>query len=351
MQQDNEIKAIDLFSGAGGSSTGYKSAGIDITDSFEWDPIAAKSYESNHPETKVHTRDIKDVDFRRWQGIDIVAGSPPCQPFSVAGNQRGLSDHRDMTPHFIRAVSEIKPRAFIMENVAGLTTSRHRAYFESMLKGLESISDGYFVSWRVLDAADYGVPQHRERLIVVGISKSCYVRPYKFPTATHGPGKKHPHATVRSTLSNPKLDRGSPNNAIVTYARNPIIRPSPWAGMLVNGGGRPLNLDAPSLTIPASAGGNRTHIIDENGVLLDYHTELIEAYKSGQTSSAVRSGTVKGVRRLTVAESAALQGFPINYKFEGPTSSQYRQIGNAVPPSLASAVGESMINILKAIDP
>jgi DNA (cytosine-5)-methyltransferase 1 len=101
--------------------------------------------------------------------------------------------------------------------------------------------------------------------------------------------------------------------------------------MLVNGGGRPINMREPSQTIPASAGGNRTHIVDESGVLVRYHRHLIRG-------GAPREGLVRGVRRLTVAESAAIQSFPLGYRFLGTQSARYRQVGNAVPPKLAAVV-------------
>ncbi len=114
--------------------------------------------------------------------------------------------------------------------------------------------------------------------------------------------------------------------------------------MLINGQGRPLNPDKPSLTVPASAGGNRTHIIDPLSTLSEYHQYLLQG-------GPPRTGEVVGVRRLTLRESARLQSFPDNYIFTGPKSRQYSQIGNAVPPLLAKAVGEAISNSLRKLEP
>jgi DNA (cytosine-5)-methyltransferase 1 len=257
----------------------------------------------------------------------LVAGGAPCQPFSVAGHGRASLDDRDMLPEFVRAVSEISPKAFLLENVPGLVTPRHRMYLKSVVQRLSKL--GYNVSVEVLDAALFGVPQHRRRLIVVGLRDGYF----DFPKPTHGPGAL-PLATARQALENSPAD--DPNMAIVTYAKRPVLRRSPFAGMLVNGKGRALNLDRPSATIPATAGGNRTPIIDTRGILAKYHRHLI-------SGGAAREGIVDGVRRLTIREAARLQSFPDSFQFTGRRSSQYRQVGNAVPPLLARAVGAALL--------
>ena len=261
--------------------------------------------------------------------IDLVAGGPPCQPFSVAGHQRAHEDPRDCVPYFTKAVDTLRPRAFVMENVAGLALRRHRTYLATAIERLATL--GYRVSAMVLDAADYGVPQHRKRLFVIGVRGKV---PLRFPVPTHGLGAAKPHVASANAIRNAPKDLA--NRAIVTYAKNPVLRPSPWDGMMVNGGGRPINLDEPSQTIPASAGGNRTHIVDETGVLVEYHRYLCNG-------GVPRSGLVAGVRRLTVAESAMLQGFPRDFRFSGGQSARYRQVGNAVPPPLAAAIVRSVL--------
>ena len=134
------------------------------------------------------------------------------------------------------------------------------------------------------------------------------------------------------------LTVGDPNPSKVTYAKNPVVRPNPFAGLLFNGGGRPLNLAAPAPTVLASAGWNRTPWIDTDGILAEYHAHL--------RGGAPRSGIVQGARRLTVAEVALLQTFPAYLTFAGSRASQYIQVGNAVPPDLAAVVAQALVRSL-----
>lgn len=322
---------VDVFAGAGGLSLGLKLAGWQTLIASEYDRAACETYRRNFSGVRVIEGDVRDIDWENLRGkVDLVAGGPPCQPFSVAGNQMAHEDKRDMLPEFVRAIREIRPQLLLMENVAGLTTTRNLPYFETRLDELREL--GYDLHFKVLNAADYGVPQERLRVIVMG---GLDGRP-QFPRASYGT-KTRPYVAARSALADVPEDE--PNRAIITYAKNPIIRPSPWAGMLVNGGGRPINLAEPSQTIPASAGGNRTHIVDVGGVLLDYHSHLLSGGRP-------RNGIVPTVRRLTLRESARLQSFPDSFTFSGERSSQYRQVGNAVPPLLGKAIGKALIRSL-----
>lgn len=322
------LNAIDLFAGAGGLSLGLHLAGWYVTDAFEFDTQAVHTYQNNFDGTNVIKADVREIDFSSYRGIDLVVGGPPCQPFSVAGKQLASADSRDMVPHFVRAIQQSQPKAFMMENVAGLLTRKHHHYVANTIAEFESA--GYDVDVCLLDAACFGVPQHRKRVFFVGTQHGQLS--FDFPHSTHGDDLS-PLVTVEDALKSVPDDE--PNNAIVTYAKRPVLRPSPWAGMLVNGKGRPLNLTEPSRTIPATAGGNRTHILDPDGVLLKYHQYLMQGGKP-------RSGIVDGVRRITVRESARLQSFPDSFCFLGTRSSQYKQVGNAVPPLLAYALGKSL---------
>lgn len=322
-------KAIDLFAGAGGLSLGLKMAGWDVRVAVEYDATAIETHRKNMPDVLHLCDDIRDIDFRNYRGgIDLVAGGPPCQPFSVSGKQLGKLDIRDMVPEFVRVVREVLPPAFLMENVKGLTSPRFRAYLEEHIGELKDI--GYDVYWRVLNAADYGVPQNRYRLFVVGVPVGVK---FEFPSPTHGSNSGQKYRTVAEALDGCPVDE--PNRAKVVFCKNPVLRRSPYAGMLLNGKGRPLNLNGPAHTIPASAGGNRTHILDRKGVLQRYHAHL-------QAGGTPTPGEVDGCTRLTVRQSARLQTFPDWFEFVGRRNQHYAQIGNAVPPEFAAVVANAL---------
>lgn len=327
------LEVIDLFAGAGGLSLGLEAAGLSVCAAVEHDSAACETYRANHPGAKVLEGDIAEVDFASIRGaFAVVAGGPPCQPFSVGGKRLAQDDARNGLPQFVRAVRELRPAAFVMENVPGLVHGLRAAYFAQVVSQLESL--GYATSWAVLQAAHYGVPQLRQRLFLVG---SRGRRP-QLPLPTHGGPSGRPVRAAASALD-PARPRGRPNRSLVTYARRPSLRPSPYHGQLFNGGGRPIDPGRPAPTLLASMGGNKTPWVDTLGLVPEYHAHLM-------AGGEPRQGVVAGARRISVEEAAALQTFPAGTVFEGPPSVQYRQVGNAVPPLLARAVGRSVLEVL-----
>lgn len=317
--------SIDLFCGAGGLSIGLERAGFESALGVDMSADACATYRHTFPSAEVRQCSINDIDFRQWRGIDLVAGGPPCQPFSNGGLRLAARDTRDMLPDFVRAVNEARPRAFIMENVAGLLAPRNRPYLDTIV---EQFDDAYTIlPPRIVNAADYGVPQKRLRFVIIGVRGGRVV----FPAPTHSRGKQ---VTARSVLDGATV-LGNPNLSKVMFAKTPDLRPSPYAGHLFNGGGRPINLDMPAPTILASAGGNKTHFVDHLDLVPRYHKHLWDGGRP-------RVGWLEGARRLTVKESALLQTFAEGMVFAGSRSSQYTQIGNAVPPRLGEVIGSSV---------
>lgn len=348
------MNTADLFAGAGGLSLGFAEEGFHVVVAVEHDPDSAATYRGNHerlagpgmPLVKLHEEDICGVGFAQYAGqLDVVVGGPPCQPWSLGGLRRGHADPRDGIPQFARALYEASPRAFVLENVAGLAQGAAREAFELVLEVLAGdkplkvlVGDqapqrarlDYDVSWRVLQAAEYGVPQNRRRLFVVGTRPGTR---FVWPVPTHGPGRPLAYVTAGAVVG--PAARGEPNPSIVTYARNPSLRPDPYHGHLYNGGGRPIDLARPAPTMLASMGGNKTPWVDTLGVVPGYHAHLTGGGRP-------RDGRVAGARRLTVAEAAALQSFPGWAQFSGARSSQYRQVGNAVPPLVARVIARQL---------
>lgn len=321
--------SIDLFCGAGGLSLGLEAAGFETVLGVDTSADACATYRRTFPNAKVEQRPIEEIDFREWRGVDLVAGGPPCQPFSNGGLRLAAKDARDMLPQFVRAVNEAQPRAFIMENVAGLLAPRNRDYLKAIL---ELFDDAYdLLSPRIVNAADYGVPQKRLRLVIIGMRGGRA----DFPAPTHPISKQ----VVAGSVLRPCAPLGNPNPSKIVFAKTPDLRQSPYAGHLFNGGGRPINLNLPAPTILASAGGNKTHFIDELELVPRYHKHLWDGGRP-------RTGSLEGGRRLTVQESALLQTFPLGMSFEGSRSSQYTQIGNAVPPRLGEVIGASVADAL-----
>jgi DNA (cytosine-5)-methyltransferase 1 len=236
--------------------------------------------------------------------------------------------------HFLDVVADLGPRIFVMENVKALAVSpRWESIRSALIRRAESL--GFATRLFLLNAADFGVPQARERMFLIGCREAAPADPTSV-TTSHRP-------TVREALA--KLPPfGEPGNdsrcsAKVVPAAKPVMRPTAHRGsLLFNGSGRPLLLDEPAKTLPASMGGNATPIVDQDELasgsepwVVDYHEYLLSGGEPLKTAPS-------RMRRITVEEAAALQTFPQGYVFRGRQVAQYRQIGNAVPPELARHV-------------
>ena len=338
------MRSISLFSGAGGMDVGFAKAGFEPVWANDIDKVACETYRLNHGDVIRHgcIRDwLHELD--NIKDIDCVFGGPSCQGFSVAGKM-DLNDPRSqLVMSFMEGVRRTKPKIFVMENVKALAELTKFASFRDELKK-KAAEYGYATDLVVLNASDYGVPQSRERMFFVGMSNGFDKRQFR----SYLELRKVRSGTVRETLlSLPKP--GEPGNervcnARITIAAKPVLRKSPYAGMLFNGQGRPLKLDGYALTLPASMGGNRTPIVDDQALygnstewVNDYHSHLMAGGEPYNCQSAPSC-----LRRITVDEALLLQSFPRDYQLHGTQSSLYRQIGNAVPCELAHAIADVM---------
>lgn len=353
---------VSLYAGAGGLDIGFVLAGFVPSWVSELETCALRTHDAvladlalSRPHlagAEWESRDgdllaIPDDELPAEGSADLVIGGPPCQGFSVAGKMDPNDDRSKHVFHFLDIVDRVKPKAFVLENVKALYQSKRWSGIRDQLLDL-SADLGYSTRLSLVNASHFGVPQARERMILMGVRTDVGEPGELVATTASSP------PTVRDALAQlPPF--GYPGNdtactAKITFAKSPVLRRSPYAGMLFNGAGRPMDPDAPSFTLAASMGGNKTPILDqsllEGGTsswVVDYHARLWE----GVDESRLTSDPPKFLRRLTVEEAAALQTFPAGMEWFGPQSAKFRQIGNAVPPRLGFAVALAVKKALR----
>ena len=296
--------ALDLFAGCGGLALGFEAAGFE-THGIEMNSDACKTYESNLSGDITESLLSPEFNFPK---ADLVIGGPPCQPFSVGGKQLGLNDSRDGFPIFIAAVEKLRPQLFLFENVRGLFY-KNRWYLDQILERLGAL--GYEIEIAVLNAKAFGVPQNRERVIVVG-----HKGRFKFPEPV-----RLGHVTAGEALD--ELAFAVPSDAkFLTPSMDAYVARYEKASKCVNP--RDLALDRPARTLTCR---------NLAGATGDMHRIKLPDGRR---------------RRLNVREAARLQSFPDWFSFAGGETSQFNQIGNAVPPLLGLALAESMRTALDA---
>lgn len=300
------MKVVSLFSGAGGLDLGFKMAGHDIVWANDLYEDAVHTYQKNIG-NHIVLEDVRNIPADEIPDCDIVIGGFPCQGFSVANTKRHVADERnELYKQLIRVIEDKKPKFFLAENVKGLTNLGKGEVFKMILADFEQL--GYKVQYKILNAADYGVPQTRLRVIIVGVRNDIGWE-YEFPKMTHSQDGKDglpiwvSVSEALKGLPDPDSENDVPNHTYSKYKLN------------INGyiGHRLLDPDKPAPTVTAR-GDNR------GGVVIHPHPN--------------------GQRRMSCRELALVQSFPIDYEFSGNNSSIYRQIGNAVPPLLAYAIAK-----------
>ncbi len=307
------MKVISLFSGAGGLDLGFSLEGHEIVWANDCFPEAVETYRLNIGD-HIDGRDIRDVPSEEIPDADILIGGFPCQGFSVANMNRSESDPRNfLYKEMVRVLRDKQPKYFLAENVRGLVSMGKGAVLEMIINDFSAL--GYKVQYKVLTAADYGVPQMRVRLLILGVRDDLNVEVPFPPTPTHADPAKaaqlglRPWVTVGEALAHfpePEEINNIPNHENSKYK------------LRFNGhiGHRTINADKPSPTVTARGD-------DKGGVVVLHHPN--------------------NHRRMTARELAAVQSFPDDFVFVGPKTTAYRQIGNAVPPKLAQALA-SMFN-------
>lgn len=326
------MRSLELFSGCGGLAKGLEQAGFRHCAFVELNRWACESLRANFDPSLVHEVDVRTFDFKTIGPVDLVAGGPPCQPFSLGGLSRAYADARDMFPQAIRAIHELAPKGFIFENVKGLLRKSFSDYFEYIVLRLtypertppaggnwkEHLAElrridftsycglKYDVQYRLLNAVDYGVPQNRERVFIVGIRRDLE-RKWEWPAKKAG---RTTIADVIGRLPDPRNENDLDDHVFIGGARE-------YPGHTGS------DYNKPSKTIKAGTHG----------------------VPGGENMIRFPDGSL---RYMTVHEAKIIQTFPEDYRICGSWGEALRQIGNAVPVRLARSMGERMKQTLCA---
>lgn len=305
-----EFTAISLFCGAGGLDMGFERAGFRTIWANDFEPDACKTHE-RWSTAKVVCGDIAKVNENDVPEADIMLGGFPCQGFSLSG-PRKIDDSRNVLyKHYVRMIKAKKPLMFVGENVKGLLTMGNGSIIDAIINDFSEC--GYNVHYKLLNAKDYGVPEDRERVIIVGFRKDLDIQDFQFPPA------RNYIVTMRDALKNipaPKPDE---------------VCSAPYSSRYMSRN-RKRNWDDVSYTIPAMA--KQVTLWPGSPDMVKVDKDLWEFGKGGET------------RRFSWREAAAIQTFPDDLEFYGDLTSKYKQIGNAVPVKLAETIATHLFAVL-----
>lgn len=350
----NKIRAVSLFTGAGGMDIGFERAGIEIVFANELMKEAAETYKVNHPNVVVINDDIHNVidSMGRYKGVDLVFGGPPCQGFSVAGKMNPDDERSKLIFTFLDVVEKLQPKAFVMENVKALSTlEKWKPTRQKYLDRAAAL--GYVCVPFLLNATEYNVSQKRERVFFIGVrDNNDPAFEENMKTLLEKQKKQAPFVRVLLQSLGRAGSDTNPNTctAKITFATNPVMRKSPYAGMYFNGQGRPINVDEYANTLPASMGGNKTPFVDEDYLYGDAKEDWVIGYHKKLMAGTVVPKYTEApsrLRRISVKEALRIQTFPDDYIFCGNKGRIYTQIGNAVPCNMAEAVAKAVVTYLQ----
>jgi DNA (cytosine-5)-methyltransferase 1 len=320
---------IEVCAGAGGLSTGLIEAGFYPLLLNDFNRDCCRTLERNHPHTKVVCGSMEDMDFTPYIGqVDLLAGGVPCQSFSQAGSRKGLDDPRgDLMLKFIDLIQILKPKIFLIENVKGLLTHEKGRTFARILEHIQTNTENqYSIVYRCLDASKHGVPQKRERVFVIGTR----IRDRLFEFPSEQPIRR----VLRDVLQNVPVSVGA------SYSQEKInlFRQIPQGGCWIN---LPENIQREYLGKSFESGGGKRGILHR----LSMEKPCLTLLCTPSQKQTERCHPLEE-RPLNIREYARIQTFPDDYEFIGSMSSQYKQIGNAVPVVLAKQIGDVIMRLL-----
>lgn len=375
-RQPAGLIGVDLFAGAGGMSLGFEQAGFDVLAAVEYDPIHAATHEFNFPDCATICRSVRDIDgdYIRASSsiedsdIDVVFGGAPCQGFSMIG-KRALDDPRnELVSHFVRLVAELRPKYFVFENVKGLTIGQHRKFLDQIIEEFKERRYKVRSDYRVLNAANFGVPQDRQRLFLRGARQGMALPDY--PEETHTPGQPLPGIREKTpTVWDALGDVPEADDFEELLERDWVLadfrEPSAYAAGLRSGSrhrGRPELLSSSLRTVHTQLSRQRFRATKPGKV------EPISRFPKLDPEgicNTIRAGTASdrgaftsprpihpfSSRCITVREAARLHSYPDWFRFHATKWHGFRQIGNSVPPLLAKAVAARVFERLTAKTP
>ncbi len=386
------MKSIELFAGAGGLALATANAEFHHEAVLEWNSNACATLRQNQADGLVQLKDARIVegdiscfDFGEYAGeIDLVSGGPPCQPFSIGGKHVGMDDSRNMFPHAIRAVREIAPKAFILENVKGLLRDNFANYYQYIIHQLtypemtrngdeewidhlarleKAVTKGsetglkYNVIYQLMNAADYGVPQHRHRVLIVGIRSDLKLQ-FSFPQQTHeqdgllydmwvtGDYWERHEITKKQRLPVPIRLKNRVGNLRSLFPG--MLLPA-WRTV------RDAISDLPEIAPGESCSKFANHFCNPGARSYAGHTgsqydEPAKALKAGDHGVPGGENTLRfedgSVRYFSVRECARIQTFPDDWTFQGSWTESMRQLGNAVPVQMCEVVAKELHRLM-----
>ena len=308
------LSSIEICAGAGGQALGLANAGFEHKVLIEYEKQYCDVLKANRPDWNVVCADVRSFNGKPYKdSIDLLAGGVPCPPFSIAGKQLGENDDRDLFPEMLRLVKEIHPRAVMIENVRGFLDPRFEEYRSNIMKKLDEI--GYKTQIKLLHASDYGVPQLRPRVVIVGIRKDITKR-FEYPT---------PHPEKTKTVGETLIDLMKENGW--KYADE-------WA--------KKANKIAPTIV-----GGSKKHGGADLGPVRARRAWLELGVDGLGVANEAPAENFEGNPRLTPRMIARIQGFPDDWNFGNKKTAACRMIGNAFPPLVAQAVGLKIKEVLE----
>ena len=321
------MKYLDLFSGGGGIALGFEKAGFTPIALIDSDKDCCKTLGFNRPNWNIICRDIKDINFNRYNNIDLITAGIPCQAFSYAGNKLGLEDTRGTLFYEVaKAVTHTNPKIFIIENVKGLESHNAGLTLKTMVTVFEDL--GYTVNYKILNAMNYNVAQKRERLFIVGTKANLNIN-FKFP---------EPSDNIL-TLKDALIDVPESAGYFYSKKRYDILKLIPPGGCWRN---LPIHIQKQYMGASYYQSGGKTGIAKR----LSWDEPCLTLTCSPSQKQTERCHPDE-TRPLTIREYARVQTFPDDWDFQGSISSQYKQIGNAVPVNLAYAMGKASLTVLQ----